>query len=357
MLIPDVRERAEALRRFNRFYTRRIGVLHEGLLESPFSLAEARVLYELAHRPDVTATELASGLGLDGGYLSRILRRFREGGLVAQRPSTSDRRRRLLRLTGAGREAFAGLDVRSQEEAGALLETLPAEAQRRLVGALQTAQRLLGPQPETGPDVLLRPHRPGDIGWTVERHAALYAEEYGWDAAFEALAAEIAAAFLRNYKPGKERCWIAEVDGERAGCVFVVRRSADVAQLRMLLVEPLGAGARPRHAARGRVPRLRPAGRLPADDAVDEQRPPRGPARLRKGRLRINGRGAAPQLRPRPRRADVGAGALGGSIDDCRTGTVSGTDALGAGRPSRSPSPIEEAAPHRMGGVGGLTLG
>ena len=248
MPLPDVRECAETVRRFNRFYTRQIGVLHEGLLQSPFSLAEARVLYELAHQADVTATELATRLGLDAGYLSRILRRFREKGLVERRPSPSDRRQHHLRLTDAGREAFAALDVRSHEEASALLSALPSEAQGRLVGAMQTVERLLGPEPDVTPTVLLRPHRPGDMGWTIERHAALYAEEYGWNAEFEALVADIAAAFLRDYKPEKERCWIAEVEGERVGCVFVVQRSADVAQLRMLLVEPqargLGLGSR-----------------------------------------------------------------------------------------------------------------
>ena len=248
MPTPDVRECAETVRRFNRFYTRQIGVLHEGLLQSPFSLAEARVLYELAHQADVTATELATRLGLDAGYLSRILRRFREKGLVERRPSPSDRRQHHLRLTDTGREAFAALDVRSHEEASALLSALPSEAQGRLVGAMQTVERLLGPEPDVTPTVLLRPHRPGDMGWTIERHAALYAEEYGWNAEFEALVADIAAAFLRDYKPEKERCWIAEVEGERVGCVFVVQRSADVAQLRMLLVEPqargLGLGSR-----------------------------------------------------------------------------------------------------------------
>ena len=242
MPTPDVRECAETVRRFNRFYTRRIGVLHEGLLQSPFSLAEARVLYELAHQADVTATELATRLGLDAGYLSRILRRFREKGLVERRPSPSDRRQHHLRLTDTGREAFAALDVRSHEEASALLSALPSEAQGRLVGAMQTVERLLGPEPDVTPTVLLRPHRPGDMGWTIERHAALYAEEYGWNAKFEALVADIAAAFLRDYKPEKERCWIAEVEGERVGCVFVVQRSADVAQLRMLLVEPAARG-------------------------------------------------------------------------------------------------------------------
>ena len=245
---PDVHPLSEAIRQFNRFYTRQIGVLQEGVLESPFSLAEARVLYELAHREDATASELAHELRLDHGYLSRILRRFEREGLLKKRTSETDGRRRHLRLTSKGQEAFSELDKRSQDEISAMLGTLSPEDQRRLVGAARTMEQLLGPETKRQTSYRLRTHQPGDIGWVIERHGALYAEEYGWSPAFEALVAEIAAAFLRDYNPVKERCWIAERDGERVGCVFVVERSETVAQLRMLLVEPaargLGLGAR-----------------------------------------------------------------------------------------------------------------
>ena len=243
---PDVHLQTEAVRRFNRFYTRQIGVLQEGLLESPFSLAEARVLYELAHQENATATDLAGNLRLDHGYLSRILRRFEHDGLLAKRTSETDARRRHLRLTPEGRDAFNELGERSQDEIRSTLGTLSLKDQHRLVGAMQTIERLLGPEAEERTSYetayQLRAHRPGDMGWVIERHGALYAKECGWDAEFEALVSEIAAAFLRGYNPAKERCWIAEVEGERVGCVFVVERAETVAQLRMLLVEPVARG-------------------------------------------------------------------------------------------------------------------
>ena len=240
--------RVEAVRRFNRFYTRRIGVLDDGYLDSPFSLTEVRVLYELAHREETTAGELASELGLDAGYLSRILRRFGERGLVERRPSEGDARRGLLRLTRQGREAFAPLDERSREDNGATLRGLPDEDQGRLVGAMGTIERLLGARPEPRVPYVLRPPHAGDYGWVVGRHGALYAREYGWDETFEALVAEIVARFIREYDPRRERCWIAEREGENVGCVFLVRQSEEVAKLRLLLVEPsargLGIGGR-----------------------------------------------------------------------------------------------------------------
>jgi DNA-binding MarR family transcriptional regulator/N-acetylglutamate synthase-like GNAT family acetyltransferase len=243
-----VEARVAAVRRFNRFYTQKIGVLNEGLLRSPFSLAEARVLYELAHRERPTAAELGRDLGLDPGYLSRILRGFARRGLVASTPSETDRRQRLLTLTARGRAAFAPLDRRSRREIGALLDGLSEEAQRRLVGAMATIERLLAPRPPASPPYLLRPHRPGDMGWVVQRHGALYAQEHGWDERFEALVAEIVAGFIKRFDPQAERCWIAERDGETVGCVFLVRKSRMVAQLRLLLVEPqargLGIGGR-----------------------------------------------------------------------------------------------------------------
>jgi DNA-binding MarR family transcriptional regulator/N-acetylglutamate synthase-like GNAT family acetyltransferase len=234
-------QRVAAVRAFNRFYTRRIGVLQEGLLHSPFSLAEARVLYELAQRVGPTASELGQALDLDAGYLSRILAGFAARGLVGRRPSPSDSRRSLLQLTAKGRKAFAALDRRSQDETGALLATLAADEQDRFVGALRTIERLLGGAPAAAPYVL-RPHRPGDIGWVVHRHGVLYAQEYGWDERFEALVAGIAAKFVENYDARCERCWIAERDGEIVGSVFLVRQSKRVAKLRLLLVEPRARG-------------------------------------------------------------------------------------------------------------------
>ena len=236
--------RIAAVRRFNRFYTRRIGVLEEHLASSPFSLAEARVLYELAHRPGATATALGTGLGLDAGYLSRILAGFMRRGLVARRRSRVDARQAHLSLTASGRAAFAKLDAASQRDVGALLARLPPVAQTRLVGAMRRVEGLLADRaaaPHEAPCVLRDP-RPGDLGWVVERHGALYAQEYGWGVRFEALVAGIAARFVEHEDRTRERCWIAERDGERVGCVFLVKKSATVAQLRLLLVEPAARG-------------------------------------------------------------------------------------------------------------------
>lgn len=246
----DFPQRVEAVRRFNRFYTRRIGVLQEWLLASPFSLTEARVIYELAHHEDVTATRLAEELRLDPGYLSRILRQFEEGALVSRRPSETDGRRSLLSLTDRGRQAFAELNAASRNEVGAMLEALPTEEQVRLVGAMHVIERLLGAAPEGGVPYLLRPHQPGDMGWVVYRHGVLYAREYGWDERFEALVAQIVSGFVERFDPARERCWIAEKDGENVGSVFLVNHPEreGVAKLRLLLVEPkargLGIGTR-----------------------------------------------------------------------------------------------------------------
>ena len=243
-LLPDpaLPARIAAVRRFNRFYTRRIGVLQEGLLKSPFSLTEARVLYELAHREDATASVLARDLGLDAGYLSRLLKGFEERGLIKRAASPLDARQSLLTLTALGRAAFAPLDHRSQDEIGAMLRTLPAPAQKRLVEDMAEIETLLGERPAPSVPYILRPHRPGDLGWIVHRHGALYAGEYGWDDSFEALVAEIAAKFLRDFDARRERCWIAEREGEILGSVMVVRQSDEVAKLRLLLVEPAARG-------------------------------------------------------------------------------------------------------------------
>jgi len=244
----DFDARVAAVRRFNRFYTQKIGVLVDGMLKSPFSLAEARVLYELAHRERPTATEIARDLGLDPGYLSRILRGFARRRLIRKERSASDGRQSLLALTDAGRVAFAPLDSGSRAAIGKLLGTLPAGQQNRLTGAMHEIEGLLGANPEKRVPYLLRPHRPGDLGWIVHRHGALYAEEYGFDERFEALVARIAADFLERHDPKRERCWIAERDGAVIGSVMLVKKSATVAKLRLLLVEPeargLGVGAR-----------------------------------------------------------------------------------------------------------------
>jgi DNA-binding MarR family transcriptional regulator/GNAT superfamily N-acetyltransferase len=243
----DLAQRAAAVRQFNRFYTRQIGLLTDQYLQSPFSLTEARVLYELAQHETSTATDLGRELGLDPGYLSRLLRGFQRGGLLSRQPSPRDGRQSLLRLTARGQRAFQSLNVRSQRDLESMLGGLPEADQARLVGAMQSIQGLLaapGPRP---PAYVLRAPRPGDMGWVVARHGALYAQEYGWDEQFEALVAEIVAGFVQHYDPQRERCWIAELDGENVGCVFVVKKTEAIAKLRLLLVEPrargLGLGA------------------------------------------------------------------------------------------------------------------
>jgi len=245
----DFDRRVEAVRSFNRFYTRHVGALARGYLDSPFSLTEARVLYELAHREQPTASEIARELGLDAGYLSRILRDFKRRGLIDRKRSPGDGRRSLLSLTPKGRSAFAPLDARAREQVGAILNTLSETDQTRLVEAMRTVAALLGGAPaEPRTPYILRPHGPGDMGWVVHRHGVLYAQEYGWDERFEALVAEIVAKFIQNFDPKRERCWIAERNGEVVGSVFLVRHSDTVGQLRLLLVEPrargLGIGSR-----------------------------------------------------------------------------------------------------------------
>lgn len=242
-------ERVAAVRRFSRFYTRQIGLLQEGLLKSPFSLTEVRVLFELAHRDRPSAAELAKDLGLDAGYLSRILQGFEKRGLVRKTPSESDGRQSHLSLTSKGQNVFAPLEARSDDEVLTMLSRLSETEQRRLVDAMATVEQLLGDQRmDKRAPYLIRTHEPGDLGWIVHRHGALYAREYGLNDQFEALVAEIAAKFLRNFDPKCERCWIAERDGVNAGSVCLVRESEEVGKLRLLLVEPdargLGIGQR-----------------------------------------------------------------------------------------------------------------
>src|SRR5690349_21307112 len=237
-----------AVRAFNRFYTRQIGVLRAGLLKSPFSLAEVRVLYELAHRPQPSATELCQELGLDPGYLSRILRGLERRGLVSKSPSRKDGRQSLLGLTARGRKTFATLDQRQNQEVAAWLQPLSPAQQARLAQAMSSIETLLNPGPEPRTPYILRSHQPGDMGWVVHRHGALYAQEYGYDERFEALVAGIVARFVQKLDRRRERCWIAERDGQIVGTIFVVAKSKTTAQLRLLLVEPsargLGLGAR-----------------------------------------------------------------------------------------------------------------
>ena len=230
------------VRRFNRFYTQKIGVLHEGFLRTPFSLTEGRVLYELAHREDTTASAIASDLGLDAGYLSRILSAFLRQRLIGKSASENDGRKSLLRLTENGQKAFAQLNSESRREIAGMLSSLAAAEQARLLDAMRTIEALLAAQPEHGAPFVLRPPEPGDMGWVVQRHGVLYAQEYRWDSQFEALVARIVADFVQNFDAKRERCWIAEREGENVGSVFVVKKSKSVAKLRLLLVEPSARG-------------------------------------------------------------------------------------------------------------------
>jgi DNA-binding MarR family transcriptional regulator/N-acetylglutamate synthase-like GNAT family acetyltransferase len=236
------------VREFNRFYTRQIGLLGKGYLESPFTLAEVRVLYEAAHRNAPTAAAIAKSLGLDAGYLSRMLRSFQKRGFLARQKSEEDARQSHLSLTKKGRAAFGALEAKSDAAVAAMIGPLSKEDQHRFIGAMETIESLLGERIEPRTPYLLRAHQPGDMGWVIHRHGVLYAQEYGWDERFEALVADIAAGFIQKFDPKRERCWIADRDGAIVGSVFLVKKSDRVAKLRLLLVEPsargLGIGAR-----------------------------------------------------------------------------------------------------------------
>jgi DNA-binding MarR family transcriptional regulator/GNAT superfamily N-acetyltransferase len=236
-----------SIRSFNRFYTRLLGTLNEHLLEGPLSLAEARVLYELAHRLQPTASEIAADLGLDLSYLSRILQGFTRAKLIRRQPSRTDRRQSTIILTAAGQRLFKSLDRRSSDQVRQMLTPLTSEQQSDLTASMTTIESLLEDRATKPTTVVLRQHRPGDMGWVVERHGALYAQEYGWDERFEALVARIAADFIDNLDAARERCWIAERDGKRLGCVFLVRDAESsepnqTARLRLLLVDPAARG-------------------------------------------------------------------------------------------------------------------
>ncbi len=232
----------DVVRRFNRFYTAQIGLLGKGYLDSPFTLSEVRVLYELAHRVSPTATEIAKALGLDAGYLSRTLAGFQKRGFLAREKSEEDARQSHLSLTAKGRKAFGALEAKTEAGIAQMIERLSAGEQDRLTRAMQTIETLLGERTESKTPYVLRGHQPGDMGWVIHRHGALYAQEYGWDERFEALVAQIAAEFIQNFDPKRERCWIAERDGAILGSVFLVRKSDRIAKLRLLLVEPAARG-------------------------------------------------------------------------------------------------------------------
>lgn len=235
-------DRVRAVRQFNRFLTRKIGVLREGLLHSPFSLTESRILFELAQGENRTASDLTRELGLDAGYMSRLLSNLEGQGLIEKVRSERDGRQRLLHLTSKGEEAFHFIDARSREEVADMLNELTEEEQLRLLGAMETIQSVLTKGLKFSEPYVLRAHEPGDMGWVTYRHGLLYAQEYGWDERFEALVAGVVADFVREYNPSRERCWIAEMNGERVGSVFVVHHTDEIAKLRLLLVEPTARG-------------------------------------------------------------------------------------------------------------------
>jgi DNA-binding MarR family transcriptional regulator/GNAT superfamily N-acetyltransferase len=235
-------QRTGAVRRFNRFYTRQIGVLRKTYLDSPYSLGEMRVLYEIAHGDGVTASDIGRALDLDAGYLSRVLRNFEKRGMIARKASAKDARQSYLALTARGRNAFAPAEERSQHDVAAMLGRLGGGEQAKMIAAMQTIENLLDGSAAPKPDTILREPRHGDFGWMVSRHAELYAQEYGWTEPFEGLCAQIVADFVNNYDAERERCWIAEMNGENAGCVMLVKDSDEVARIRLLLVDPKARG-------------------------------------------------------------------------------------------------------------------
>ena len=234
--------RVEAIRRFNRLYTQRIGVLHEDYLHSPLSLAQVRVLYEAHRDPSPAAVELARDLDLDAAYLSRVLKGFERAGLVRRAASRGDGRKSLVSLTAKGRRTLAALQDRSRAEVAALLAPLPPAGQERLVAAMRTIEEVLGADRTRTSSYVLRPHQPGDMGWVVAQHGRYYADEYGWDIGFEAHVAGIVQHFVEHFDPARERCWIAERDGQIVGSVFLVTKSATIAKLRLLIVDPSARG-------------------------------------------------------------------------------------------------------------------
>jgi DNA-binding MarR family transcriptional regulator/GNAT superfamily N-acetyltransferase len=244
MAVPALHdaERVAAVRRFNRFYTQHLGVLQDSWLDSPFSLTEARVLYEIKARDHATASDIGRDLGLDAGYLSRILRGFHKNGLIRKDVAPDDGRQSLLSITARGRKVFAPLESRTERQVGAVLGKLDPPGQDHLVSAMRVIESMIASGPKTEGEIILRQHRPGDLGWVVARHAELYAREYGWAENFEGICAQIVADFVGKLDPKRERCWIAEMDGQNVGCVFLVKDSETIARLRLLLVDPIARG-------------------------------------------------------------------------------------------------------------------
>jgi DNA-binding MarR family transcriptional regulator/predicted N-acetyltransferase YhbS len=242
MAESNISEGVALFRRFNRFYTKQIGLLTQGLLKTRFPLIQARVLYELAQQDQTTASALVDKLNIDPGYLSRILGTFEKEGLLRKNRSKSDSRQRILNLTTQGKKSFAELDERSRKVAEKLLLGLVEEDRHRLLHAMQTIETILDIEPKSPTPYLLRPHRPGDIGWIIHRHGVVYAEEFDFDETFEALVAEILVQFIRQHDPKRECLWIAEQGGERIGSIMIVDAGDQVAQLRLLLVEPKARG-------------------------------------------------------------------------------------------------------------------
>jgi DNA-binding MarR family transcriptional regulator/N-acetylglutamate synthase-like GNAT family acetyltransferase len=245
---PSPSDPVQAIRRFNRFYTRQIGVLQEHLLDSQFSLTEVRVLYEIAHRENAAAKDLCQDLGLDRGYVSRMLQNFEKHGWIKIIPSAEDHRRQFLSLTTKGHNAFDPLERRSSQEVATMLARLSPTQRQKFLAAIRDVQSVLDTVSQSAIPYIVRQHRPGDMGWVVQRHGELYWQEYHYDERFEALVAEIVAEFIQKLDAARERCWIAEKDGERVGCIFLVKKSASIAKLRLLLVETstrgLGIGKR-----------------------------------------------------------------------------------------------------------------
>ncbi len=247
-IAPQTQSQIAAIRRFNRFYTRAIGTLEEGFLHTQLTLPEARVLYEIAQRREITPSEIAATLSLDLGYISRILRSFSRRRLITRKASPHDGRQSLLSLTRSGETTFAELNQRSSEQVHELISPFSSDERKRLIDAMNTIETLLGEsRTQLSRPWILRPHRPGDMGWVVERHGALYTQEYGWNGEFEALVARITADFIDHFDHTHEQCWIADRDGERLACVFLVKdhespESSKTARLRLLLVEPSARG-------------------------------------------------------------------------------------------------------------------
>ena len=333
-----------AVRGFNRFYTNVIGLLRGKYLDTPYSLTEARLLFELAQRDASEVTDLRRMVDIDPGYLSRILARFESDGLIARQRSAADGRRQVIRLTGSGRDVVAGLDARSAEQTRDMLAGLRDDDRRRLLDAMRVITETLTGSPRPR-GYLLRAPRPGDMGWVVQRNAAVYAEEFGWDDSYEALVARIVADYVDHRDPDAEAAWIAEVDGAPAGCVFCVREDATTARLRLLLVEPwargLGIGAR----LVEEVLRFAAPGRVLPHHPVDQRRAGRRQAHLPAGRLHPGRREPAPQFRqgsdrpelvPRP----VTAGPAGPGRPAAGAGETAGTCSVRSN--SRSTAPIKK---------------